>query len=54
MYRPPNTNITELFEAIEETLSQVVISCNPILYAGAINIDLLDINSSNTTKKMNY
>lgn len=50
VYRPPNSQIHEFFDIIEETIMHIIPMCDEIVLAGDININLNDVDSSNTLK----
>lgn len=50
IYRPPNTNINEFFDIFEETISNLLPSCDNLICMGDINIDLMDLENVNTKK----
>lgn len=48
LYRPPSKNINDFFDSLEDTISHVLPICDDIVFMGDINIDLLDLENSNT------
>ena len=50
IYRPPNTNIDDFFDSLEENFSNLLPSCDNLICTGDINIDLLDLENINTRK----
>lgn len=47
IYRPPNSQFPSFLEVFEETLASVYMQCNNLICLGDLNINLLNMHSSN-------
>lgn len=50
IYHPPNTNLLDFLDTLEDTISNIMPSCDDLICMGDININILDLENTSTIK----
>lgn len=48
LYRPPKSKFADFLNVIENTLSEIFISCDELIFGGDLNVNFLDVENKST------